>query len=139
MNVIGIDPGANTGFATFKNGRLEFLMTICPWEIPTELSVRLVDRVIFEDSRLTSPVWSRSTNRAASIKIARNVGQVDAWCAMIVAICGQHGIPAHGISPKDKGAKLDAATFALMTGWQGKSNQHERDAAMVAWPYRAAK
>ena len=58
---------------------------------------------------------------------------------MIVAVCGQHGVPAHGISPKEKGAKLDAATFALMTGWQGKSNQHERDAAMVAWPYRGAK
>jgi hypothetical protein len=40
-------------------------------------------------------------------------------------------ISAHGISPKHKGRKLDAETFNKLTGWQKKSNQHERDAAMV--------
>lgn len=28
---------------------------------------------------------------------------------------------------------------ARITGWSKPSNQHERDAAMVAWPYRGAK
>ena len=27
---------------------------------------------------------------------------------------------------------------AIVTGWKGRSNKHERDAAMVAWPYRRA-
>lgn len=139
MTIIGIDPGASTGVAIFRGGKLECLMTWAPWEIPAELGIHGADRVIFEDSRLTSPVWSRSTSQPARIKIARNVGQVDAWCSLIVSVCGELGIPARGISPKAKGAKMDAATFALMTGWQGKCNQHERDAAMVAWPYRGAK
>lgn len=30
---------------------------------------------------------------------------------------------------------LDAEQFAKVTGWTGSSNQHERDAAMVAWQY----
>lgn len=137
--ILGIDPGANTGVAVYRNGKLEWLMTWNPWEIPAELACHGADRVVYEDSRLTSPVWSRGTTPAARIKIARNVGRVDAWCSLIVAVCGELGIPAHGISPKGKGAKLDAAAFSRLTGWSGRCNQHERDAAMVAWPYRSAK
>jgi hypothetical protein len=81
-------------------------------------------------------VWTTAGSRAAALKIARNVGQIDAWCSLITAICADLGIPAHGISPTAKGAKLDAEAFALVTRWTGRSNQHERDAAMVAWPYR---
>lgn len=139
MTLIGIDPGTNTGMAFFKAGNLVELRTIHPLTIYDMLGQYGYERVIFEDSRLTSPVWSRGTTTAARIKIARNVGQVDGICNLIVEACERIGITAHGISPKKKGAKLDAATFALMTGWQGKSNQHERDAAMVAWPYRGAK
>ncbi len=78
-------------------------------------------------------------SRPAALKMARNVGEIDAWCRLIVATCADLGIDAHGISPKQKGAKLDAAQFAAKTGWCGKSNAHERDAAMCAWPYRGAK
>lgn len=136
--VVGIDPGAQTGIAIFHNGALVGLLTIAPWELPAEIATWGADRVVFEDSRLTSPVWSRQTNVPARIKIARNVGQVDAWCGLITAVCGELGIPANGISPKNKGAKLDAEKFEARTGWVGRCNQHERDAAMVAWPYRSA-
>ncbi len=136
--IIGIDPGANTGFAVIHNGVLTNLLTISPWEIEIELSGVPIDRVIFEDSRLQSHTWTRATTRAAAAKMARNVGQVDAWCSLIVGICGRLGIPAHGISPKAKGKKLNAEQFKSATGWTGKSNQHERDGAMVAWPYRSA-
>lgn len=139
MNIMGIDPGASTGVAIYHDGKLVSLMTWAPWEIVSEIGVHGVDRVIFEDSRLTSPVWSRGTTPHARIKIARNVGQVDAWCSLIVAACEQYGIPAHGISPKSKGPKLDAAHFERLTGWAGSSNQHTRDAAQVAFPYRSIK
>ena len=48
-------------------------------------------------------------------------------------------IQAHGISPKGKGAKVNAERFEQVTGWTGASNEHTRDAAMVAYPYRNAK
>ena len=138
MTLIGIDPGASTGIAVYNDGKLCELYTVAPWNIAAFIVSINPARVIYEDSRLTSPVWSRGTNAAQSIKIARNVGQVDAWCALIVATCADMGIPAHGISPKQKGAKLNAAAFEKLTGWQRQSNQHERDAAQVAWPYRGA-
>jgi hypothetical protein len=97
-------------------------------------------RVVFEDSRLEKRAWNARTKAAygAALATARSLGQVDAWCSLITAICADLGIPAHGISPTAKGAKLDAAGFDRVTGWTARCNQHERDAAMVAWPYRRA-
>lgn len=136
VHILGIDPGANTGLACFEGGVLTWLRTIEPHSIEHCLRQHAPARVVFEDSRLESKVWTTAGNRAAALKIARNVGQIDAWCSLITAICADLGIPAHGISPTAKGAKLDADAFALVTRWAGRSNQHERDAAMVAWPYR---
>lgn len=137
--IIGIDPGTNTGVATFINGNLERLQTIQPVELYRFIHVHKPSRVIFEDSRLQSHAWTQVKSRAAALKMARNVGEVDAWCKLITAICEACAIPAHGISPKGKGAKLNAAQFAALTGWTASSNEHTRDAAAVAWKYRGAQ
>lgn len=135
---MGIDPGVNTGVATFINGALWQLDTIGPHQIERLLRLRMPSRVVFEDSRLQSHTWTRARTAAASAKMARNVGQIDAWCTLISAVCADLGIAAHGISPSGKGAKLDAKQFAKVTNWAGQTNEHVRDAAMVAWPYRGA-
>lgn len=136
--ILGIDPGVNTGVAIFHGGILHALLTIEPHMIPTLIDMHKPGRVVFEDSRLQTHVWTRGRTMAANCKMARNVGEIDAWCRLITAVCGELKIAAHGISPAGKGGKTDAKSFALLTGWQGKTNQHERDAAMVAWPYRRA-
>ena len=139
MNVIlGIDPGANTGLAIYRDGSLVALRTIAPVELEAEIVALWPIRIIFEDSRLQSHTWTKAASRAAAAKMARSVGQVDAWCSLIVAICAKHGIPAHGISPLGKGGKLNAEAFEKATGWTASGNEHNRDAAMVAWPYRRA-
>ena len=134
--IIGLDPGNHTGVATFINGNLTSLATISPHQI--EEVIAGASRVIFEDSRLTSFMFTSVKSRPAALKIARNVGEIDAWCRLIVSQCAEMRIPAHGISPQNKGAKLSATQFNKFTAWTGKSNQHERDAATVAWPYRRA-
>jgi hypothetical protein len=137
--ILGIDPGANTGIAVYIDGKLSELSTIDPWEIVDVLGhASDTTRVIFEDSRLTSYMFTTVKSRPAALKMARNVGEIDAWCKLIVAVCDQLKITAHGISPKAKGAKMDAKAFDRLTGWSNGSNQHERDAAMVAYPYRMA-
>ena len=40
------------------------------------------------------------------------------------------------VSPLQKGSKVNRDDFAIKTGWVDKSNEHNRDAAMVAWPFR---
>ena len=136
--ILGIDPGAHTGLAIYRDGALVALRTIAPVELEAEIVALWPIRIIFEDSRLQSHTWTKAASRAAAAKMARSVGQVDAWCSLIVAICAKHGIPAHGISPLGKGGKLNAEAFEKATGWTASSNEHSRDAAMVAWPYRRA-
>jgi len=121
--LIGLDPGTSTGVAIFENGKLTKLTTWTPIQLITLLPSLSVTSVIFEDSRLTSPVWSRGTSQAARIKIARNVGQVDAICNLICAICEEMKISAHGISPKHKGRKLDAETFNKLNEHHCKKQQ----------------
>ena len=137
--ILGIDPGANTGVASYIGGKLVHLTTIEPVEIAARIEAVRPARVVFEDSRLLSHTWTTIKSRPAALKMARNVGEVDAWCKLIVAVCAKFDIPAHGISPKGKGAKVNAERFAEITGWTGRSNEHERDGAMVAWPYRNSK
>ena len=135
--ILGIDPGCSTGCAIYRAGVLVHLETIAPEGIADYIFQVGPDRVIFEDSRLQSKVWTPAKG-AAALKVARNIGEIDAWSRLITAVCDKLGIPCHGISPKDKGAKTDAVRFAAITGWTGKSNEHTRDGAMVAWPYRGA-
>lgn len=120
----------------YIGGKLEKLATVEPWRIPEVIQAHGADRVVFEDSRLTSYMFTTVKSRPAALKMARNVGEIDAWSKLIVAVCEQLKIPAHGISPKQKGAKLDAKEFERLTGWTARTNSHERDAAAVAWPYR---
>lgn len=136
MTVVGIDPGASTGIATYQDGKLTSLKTIRPHQMRE--AIVGADMVVFEDSRLTSFMFTTVKSRPVALNMARKVGQVDAWCSLIVAICEDLGIPCIGISPKQKGAKLNAEFFSKVTGWAGTSNQHERDSAMCAFPYRRA-
>lgn len=137
--VVGIDPGTYTGVAVIRAGTLVELRTIHPLDLQEQLTELRPARVVFEDSRLTSHLFTSNPRAAVAKNMARKVGQVDMVCGLIVEACGRLGIPAHGISPKGKGAKLNAAQFKDATGWDGSSNEHNRDAAMVAWPYRRAK
>lgn len=138
--ILGIDPGAHTGVAHFLDGVLVLLETIQPHEIERTLREVMPARVVFEDSRLETRAWNARSKGAygAALATARSLGQVDAWCRLITDVCEELQIPAHGISPTAKGAKRGAENFAVYTGWKERSNQHERDAAMVAWPYRRA-
>lgn len=139
--ILGIDPGASTGVAHFLDGELVLLDTIAPSEIERTIRAVMPGRVVFEDSRLETRAWNARTKSAygAALATARSLGQVDAWCRLITEICVELGIPAHGISPKAKGPKRSAENFAVYTGWKHSSNQHERDAAMVAWPFRRSQ
>ena len=137
--IIGLDPGSSTGVAYFSDGKLQKLETIEPVQLLWCIKNTMPSRVIFEDSRLESKLWNTNSNRLVALTMARRVGEIDAWCKLIVAICAELGIAAHGISPKSKGAKLNAAQFKAWTKWDGLCNQHERDAAMIAWPYKNSR
>lgn len=133
MNVMGIDPGVNTGVAVFKDGALHEMLTIEPEVIADLLRDRMPQWVVFEDSRLERRTWTArtKTNQGTALATARSIGMVDAWCRQITYACQKLGIQCIGISPTRKGAKMNAETFGKLTGWVGRTNQHQRDAAAV--------
>lgn len=142
--ILGIDPGKNSGLAIVVRGTLLSVQTLNPQEIletiETYKKLKLYEElvVVIEDSRL-QPIFSRGTNARAAGRIARSVGMIDGQCRDIEDSCKRLGIGFLGISPKGKGKKLNAEQMNKMTGWDRKSNQHERDAVQVAWPYRNLK
>lgn len=141
MQVVGIDPGQATGLAVYENGKLIALYTVPADQLEGWLAKNPPQLVIFEDSRGTGKTFTaaKAPSVAAALKIARNVGEIDRLCKDIEAMCKRMGIEAYGVTPARKGAKRNAAQFAQITGWDKRSSQHARDAAMVAWPYRNQK
>ena len=136
---IGIDPGQRTGIAVYRDGALCELRTLSPDQLESVLADLAPALVVLEDSRQQSAVFARVANPRAMLKIARNVGEIDQLCRQIDELCMRIGIARVAVSPLRKGAKLSAARFREITGWTGRSNQHERDAAMCAYKYRNAK
>lgn len=134
--VVGIDPGVSTGWATYIDGKLMGLQTIKPIDIYAQIVTSEAELFVFEDSRLQSAVWVPSKNKAVANNIARKIGQVDALCSLIEETCNRYDIKFIRVSPKAKGGKMNAEDFNKLTGWTARSNQHERDAAMVAWQLR---
>ena len=137
--VMGIDPGVNTGVAFYGNGKLLSVLTIQPIDIQDFIKRSSIDLIVFEDSRLQSAVWVPSKNKAVANNIARKIGQVDALCSLIEETCNRWEIKFMRVSPKAKGGKMKSEDFNALTGWTQRSNQHERDAAMVAWQLRNSK
>jgi predicted RNase H-like nuclease (RuvC/YqgF family) len=139
--VYGIDPGNTTGLAIFMHGILTELRSMEPPELHEEIKRVRPSLVCYEESRLIKRIFRvdiRMPPEAVAAK-ARSVGMVDGRCADIVSVCKALGIPVQPVSAKEKGAKLDSATFKSVTGWAKASNQHGRDAAMVAWRFRNQK
>ena len=138
--IIGVDPGVKTGIAIYTNGTLVELMTIKPTEFSRVLLDEKPGLVVFEDSREQKAVWTAPRVRgSAKLAVARKVGMVDGFCYLIEAYLDEFGIRFEKVSPLNKGSKLKAKAFKLTTGHTGMTNEHERDAAMVARRFRFAK
>ena len=138
--VVGLDPGTSFGIAHYCGGRLIALHTLRPHDAITHIRcLGAQDLVIIEDSRLQSASFRNATkdSKAVAFSKGRSVGRVDMLCQMVEWVCEEGAIPLISLSPKDKGAKLAGKEeFRRVTGWEGKSNQHGRDAAMVAFRFR---
>jgi len=141
--VIGIDPGVNTGLAVYRDGQLVECHSPAPGIVRAIDLVRELVRlhpgrvlVAFEDSRLIGGIGGARRGSKADTARLQGAGSVKRDCAIWAEALGLMGVPYRQISPRDKGSKVDARGFALLTGWDAPTNQHSRDAAMVAYPYR---
>jgi hypothetical protein len=73
-------------------------------------------------------------------RIAKNVGANHQVGKMIVEICSHYAIPVETVKPLKKmwhgrDGKITQEEIAAFTGINGRHNQEERDAALLAWIY----
>lgn len=137
MIYIGIDTGVNTGVAVWDSDKKKFI------EIQTLMihqAMHLVGRwwtickvnakgvkVVFEDARLRK--WygfdaSKKMQGAGAVKRDAKI-----WEDFLTDL----GIPFVTKHPLKGMTKLDADPFKRLTGWNGRTSHHSRDAAMLVF------
>lgn len=128
--LIGIDPGVNTGVAVWNGTELERVEStdiICAMEIVRHYNDYHNIQVYYEDARLRH--WFGSSGREKLM----GAGSVKRDSQIWETFCKGYDIPYVAVAPKDNMTKLNAKQFALYTGWKGRTNEHERDAAMLVF------
>lgn len=128
--IVGIDPGVNTGYAVWDGEKLTHCESMdivtALWTVK-DLSDNFSIKVYFEDARQRH--WFGSSGREKLL----GAGSVRRDSQIWETFCQKRGIPYCAVAPKDNMTKLNAKMFNLYTGWKGKSNEHGRDAAMLAF------
>lgn len=133
---IGIDPGTKTGVAVWDVQRQCFT-TISSKKVYeafeyikssfTDLS-ELVLRV--ENPNLRK--WFGNSGREK----LQGAGSIKRDFAIWKEFCEYHGIEMKEVAPKNIRTKVSSDYFKRLTGWEGRTSEHARDAAMMVYGMR---
>ncbi|WP_078124032.1 hypothetical protein [Leptospira alexanderi] len=132
--LIGIDPGTMTGLAMWDMERKK-LMYVGTYEFFGACEfVRFLKQergfdvcLIIEDARKRK--WFGPNADAKR----QGAGSVKRDCKLWEDFCNREEIPFHLVHPKKGGTKRAATEFEVLTGWEGRTSQHARDAAMLVF------
>jgi len=129
---IGIDTGVNTGVAIWnaKTQKFEAVET-CKIHRAIELVGKLHRAcplmVRVEDARLRK--WYGKAGRER----LQGAGSVKRDASIWEDFLNDLGVRHELVAPASNRTKLDAKTFAKVTGYTGSTNEHSRDAAMLVY------
>lgn len=147
MRIIGIDPDLTaSGVALVEGNKIIRLERVAVPELVEWISLASAkvggDLVIrMEDPNLIKPTFPRALPKAKNKQavmnsISQKVGQVKAVATIIMQLlehAGHHVKPVRPLQGAMKHlAKRDAKYFNQLTGWDGRSNEDQRDAALIA-------
>ncbi|WP_010323643.1 hypothetical protein [Marinobacterium stanieri] len=143
--VIGIDPDlVKSGVGIVRNGKLEELhaLNIVDLQGLIKEGVGIGAHFVVEDVESMKPTFPRhlkaqgkESRERQMQKISQNVGQVKAVARIVCQCLDALGASYTLVKPLGgtaKAAKRNAELFKKMTGWEGRSNEDTRDAAMLA-------
>ncbi len=134
LKIIGIDPAVNTGFAVWSptekklvhvssmpiHKGVEYFMHMLP-EVKASTLVRV------EDARLRRWFGSSGPERW------KGAGSIMRDCKIWEDFLTEIGIDVSLVPPKNNRTKLKADAFKALTGYDAKTNEHGRDAAMLVF------
>ena len=84
--------------------------------------------IVFEDSRIRK--W---IPKERGREVLQNVGKNKRDCSIWEEFCNFHDIPYIAQAPQKGLTKHTAESFQAITGWEGATNEHGRDAAMLVF------
>lgn len=137
MVYVGIDTGVHTGFAVWDARARKLTEVSC---LPIHRALQRVRdlwdagelaRVYFEDARLRK-WYGHHTAREDRARL-QGAGSVKRDCTIWEDCLKDMGIPYVAIPPKGNCTKLDAVQFRKITHYEGRTNEHGRDAAMLVF------
>lgn len=141
MIIVAIDPDLKaSGVAVVSGTTIGQLKNVRFCEMLEFLAQFDKERVLvkLEDVGANKGLFAAQSNKnkAVSIRVATNVGQVIAVARLMHEMLEHAGYTVKMVrpirGPMKMQAKTDAAYFNKITGWTGKSNADQRDAAIVA-------
>lgn len=134
--IIGIDPDLEkSGVAVKSSDGLQLLnLTFVELKDLMEEKCAVIKKVVVEAGWLnTKSNFRNIQTRLVAEKTAKNVGENHATGKLIVQLIESMGISVELIRPTR--SKLNATDFNRITGWTGRSNQEQRDAAILILNY----
>jgi len=136
MTYMGIDPDCDKSGVAFYDTDLKRIYSLHNWDLVSLLhwlESYSCTRVYVSAGWLNRSNFhhARGMTLAKVAQIGERVGANHEVGRQIVKACKHYGIEVVEVRPTM--AKLDAAAFKRLTGWQGRTNQEQRDAAMCVF------
>jgi len=144
--LVGIDPAQGWAVYDREARALVAVDTVNFWEIIQRMDhiagqgVAVTHGFYIETPQYNRPIWLRKKRKVQEsdvrkvLKIAQDVGRNKGKAEALLEYGRMRGLVTVPIVPTPgTGSKLDAVTFNNLTGWEGSSSQHGRDAAMLVW------
>lgn len=138
---IGIDAGTQTGVCVWDKDQKQMMQIgsmpihkamhhVSYWsrQAPGQIFVRL------EDARLRKWIPKQKTEIAERGR-REGAGYVKAHCAIWEEYLKDIGIPYELVAPKNNKTKVTAEYFKRLTGYEERTNEHQRDAGMLVVGY----
>lgn len=134
---IGIDCGTHTGLAVWDSTekRLTSVQTLPlykAFEVVSLLAENNPVRVVFEDARQRK--WLPKEKSIAEYRgHLMGAGSVKRDSTAWEEFCKGKGIAYEAVAPRKGLTKWSPEVFQRLTGWQGRTSNHGRDAAMLVY------
>ena len=131
--IIGIDPGVKTGIAVY-DPELKRLLSVDTFKIYQAMQFILYYKenhftvfVRIEDARLRK--WYGNSGR----EVLQGAGSVKRDCGIWQDFLTDEYIDFDLVAPKNNRTKISAEMFKKITGYEGRTSEHGRDAAMMVY------
>jgi len=137
MILIGIDPGTKTGLSVWAKHlkQITYLETMTVYA-----AIRTVERVRRQAHEDGMTVFVRIEDAAKRIWFGKSgperykgAGSIERDCAIWREVLTELNIPFEAVAPKDLKGTPNVETFKKITGWQGRTSVHSRDAAWLVY------